>query len=342
MLRFHFSDDRREPVASAPAPDPMWEVLLSLHLLLGAAGGTAYERWRAGVYARMTPGMWALASLAPPTGYSPDFLTPYCEGDGLDRGIDALLRTPRRRVHDDLAHLIAEHGGSGVAGGLMRDGSALTGLARAVRSYYGLALAPHWDRIDAAVAVGRAPGGGGLPVAFGPHAQWRGGVLEVAYPDERDVWLRGRTLTLVPSFFCRRYPITVLDPELPPVLVYPAHVPADPPGRRDGTAARERHALARLLGHTRAQVLEGAVAGSTTGELARLLDISEPTVSVHVAVLRDTGLMTSSRNRNRVRHVATDQGRRLLGDLADDFAHILDAPPARGGPVAAGRRGAAG
>lgn len=80
-------------------------------------------------------------------------------------------------------------------------------------------------------------------------AGWRSSVLTARYPVDWDLYLNGRGLALVPSAFCWQYPITLIDPELPPALVYPAvgQQPgwwASPPGTRGGKG------LINLLGDT--------------------------------------------------------------------------------------------
>ncbi|MGX1910696.1 hypothetical protein ACWIID_17800 [Streptomyces phaeochromogenes] len=56
-----------------------------------------------------------------------------------------------------------------------------------------------------------------------PTVQWRAPVLQVSYPEDRDVHLQGRGLRLVPSYFCRGRPIALRDGSLSPVLVYPVN-----------------------------------------------------------------------------------------------------------------------
>ncbi|MFC8665453.1 hypothetical protein [Streptomyces sp. NPDC057199] len=56
---------------------------------------------------------------------------------------------------------------------------------------------------------------------LGPSLRWRPPHLEAEYPLDRELRLDGRGLLLVPSVFCWQAPITLTDPRLPPVLVYP-------------------------------------------------------------------------------------------------------------------------
>ncbi|MYV51324.1 winged helix-turn-helix domain-containing protein, partial [Streptomyces sp. SID3212] len=115
---------------------------------------------------------------------------------------------------------------------------------------------------------------------------------------------------LVPSVFCWRTPVTFIDDDLPPVLVYP--VVQEPgwwgdPGRRAG-----RGALAAMLGPTRAAALRVIEGGCSTGELARRIGVTPPTASQHAAVLREARLVVSTRRNNTVIHTLTPLGAALL------------------------------
>src|SRR5688500_15274187 len=81
--------------------------------------------------------MRLLSDLAPPTGYSPDFLTPNDAGPALDPAIDRLLSTPRSRLRADLDYLETRQQPTiwtrALAHGEL---AALTRLDSAVRSYH--------------------------------------------------------------------------------------------------------------------------------------------------------------------------------------------------------------
>jgi hypothetical protein len=83
---------------------------------------------------------------------------------------------------------------------------------------------------------------------FQPFMRRAGDVLVAPYPVDRDLHLDGRGLLLVPSYFCRRTPLALVDPSLPPVLVYPAW---QPEVSRPAAPGR----VVALLGRTRAGVL---------------------------------------------------------------------------------------
>ncbi|MEU1392785.1 MULTISPECIES: helix-turn-helix domain-containing protein [unclassified Nonomuraea] len=138
--------------------------------------------------------------------------------------------------------------------------------------------------------------------------RWRPPVLEADYATGRyEIHLRGRGLTLIPSYFGRFAPVAMADTSLPPVLVFPIQ------HETPGSGPEPDDALPDLLGATRARVLRciAAATGCTTGELARRTGASLSSASAHAQVLQRAGLITSTRHANMVIHQLT----RLGGDL---------------------------
>ncbi|NLU65926.1 winged helix-turn-helix domain-containing protein [Streptomyces sp. HNM0574] len=330
MLRLHFTavDIARTHVADGP--DPLWETLLSLQELQEREPDPTLATWRGQVLRSARTPLRALLPLAPVRGYSPDFLTPPEGSNGLEAGLDALLSTPRTELRAQIGRL-AENGPLSPWTRSLAEGSAtaLRALEAALRDYRRTALGPSWPRVRARTEADRAwrartqwyGGTEAMLRTFTPLMRWDGSVLEADYPVDRDVELAGRGLLLVPSYFCRRTPVALADPALPPTLVYPAErVPATaPPGGPHPAAlpgttvdAGGPH-LARLLGHTRAAVLQSLGGECTTSELALRAGVSVSSASEHAAVLRAAGLITSTRHRNAVRHTLTPLGLALLG-----------------------------
>jgi DNA-binding transcriptional ArsR family regulator len=236
--------------------------------------------------------------------------------------MEALRRTPATLLHRDLSRLASGRSLPTGADALARgEPRALDDLTGAMSRYRDLALGPYWERVQAAVDADRnrraramLDGGiEGLLTSLRPGVRWESGVLHIPdYPNSRELHLLGRGLLLVPSFFCAKTPVALVDPELPPVLVYPV----DRLGGLvvDGTDGADtgRTALAALLGRTRAAVLAATDGGCSTGELARRLRISAAAASQHTTVLRNAGLLVSHRDRNTVLHTPTPLGRALL------------------------------
>lgn len=321
MLRIFFTPEDLRRVRVAAGPDPLWEILLSLHLLGKRDGSVVFGQWRSSTRERFPADARMLRVLAPPWGYSPDFLTPAVSGSGLDAGIELVLSTPRRLLRHDLALLAGgRQPGPALRALAAGEPDALHGLGTALRRYHDVAIAPHWDQIRARVEADRTTrgqalldgGGDRLLRGLHPAIHWEPPVLRVEYGfGERTLHLGGRGLVLLPSFFCIHDPITLRDPDFPPVLVYP--IDHDPGWFVDATRPPRRRPLATLLGRTRAAVLETVAGGGcTTGELARRLHISASSASEHATVLRDAGLLATHRYRNTSCHQLTRLGTDLL------------------------------
>ncbi|RKN23597.1 ArsR family transcriptional regulator [Micromonospora musae] len=328
MLKIYFSGEDVLRTRVAPAADPVWELVLSLHLLRGRGRDPLMATWRRTVARGLRQEtafaqLRLLFALNPPTGYFPDFLTPYASVDGFEAGLEAVRSTPIPLLRRDLAVLAGENPLPSSASALARgEPEVLRALTDSMERYRSVAISPYWGRIQAAVEADRTRraralldrGVEGLLSSLRPSMRWDSGVLEVHdYPDSRELHLDGRGLLLVPSFFCARTPVALLDPALPPVLAYPV----DRMGGLGSSGAEVgsgpgREALAALLGRTRAAVLAASHDGCTTGEVARRLNISPAAASQHTAVLRNAGLLVSQRDRNTVLHTLTPLGRAVL------------------------------
>lgn len=321
MLRLHFTSEDLAQVRVAPAPDVLWETVLSATLLSNRQRATAFDPWRARTRSRMKllrPAHVSLIRyLAPPVGNFPDFLTPSGTVDDLEAGIERVLATPRTQLRREVASLTGRSTWTRPL--LDGDKAAITTVGEALRGYHRAAVAPYWSRIHALVDADRAVraralldgGVKGLLDSFRPVLQWDSPVLAARYPVDRDLYLNGRGLVLIPSAFCWQDPITLIDPELPPVLVYPA-VGQQPGWWTSPPATQSTRNLINLLGDTRAVVLSVIEDGCTTTELARRVGVSAPSVSRHAAVLREAGLVTSLRQRNMVIHTLTPLGKALI------------------------------
>ncbi len=306
-------------------PDPLWDTVLSLHQLQHREGPPEFRRWseqlldRAGGTA-LARTIRLLTTVDPAAAYFPDFLTPSA-GLCLDTALDTVLSTSKARLRNEFTRLA---GTRPLPSWVRRlaDGepTMLRVFGDALRSYHHAALVPHAEHIrrdfDAHRRIAARSmldnGYDGLLASLGPVVRWRPPLLEADFPWERTVHLRGRGITLVPSYFCARTATALADPELPPVLVYPIGRSAPwlcAPPESTGPS----RSLAALLGPTRAAVLDVLAAPHTTLSLARRVGIAPATVSHHTAVLRDAGLIVTERRANTAEHSLTDLGRQLAG-----------------------------
>jgi DNA-binding transcriptional ArsR family regulator len=270
-----------------------------------------------------------LTALVAPRGDFPDFLTPPAEQD-VEAAIETAVSTPRHRIRQEIRPLAAHRRDAGWLRSLAYGGrESLADLARALTAYQCAVVDAHRHRIDHVVDADRelrvrdllSGGAERLLSNLPPPIVWRSPVLHADYPLDRDIHLGGRGLTLIPSYFCWGRPVTLIDPDLPPVLVYPATGGAGRPDSGAGDPRRYGLDLARLLGPARARVLHALRTPSSTSELARRSSISVTSASKHATVLRHTGLVSSVRRGNTVIHSLTRLGHELL-------AAGVDQPPA--------------
>ncbi|MFG3345262.1 ArsR/SmtB family transcription factor [Streptomyces sp. NPDC048018] len=339
MLRIHFTGNDLAGVRMAARPDVLWETILSFHRLRDRRGSVVYGEWRSEARRRLGAETRLLGALVPSRGYFPDFLTPPQGILGLDEGLDAVGATPPDRLHTELALIGAARSGRPAVPAALRSladggGKPLGRLLSALSSYHRAAVEPYWTHIQAQVEADRARRGralldGGadeLLASLPPMLRWHSPVLEADYPVDRDVHLDGRGLLLQPSWFCRGTAVVLRDPELTPVLVYPITHGEPPTLRAPGLPS-----LAKLVGHTRSEVLSAIGDGGTTSELARRAGVSLASASQHAGVLREAGLVATLRHGNAVLHTLTPLGAALLG--GGGHGRVGHRCYARNGPV---------
>ncbi|MFF9634646.1 helix-turn-helix domain-containing protein [Streptomyces bacillaris] len=323
MLRIHFTDLDLTRTRIGAAPDPLWEVCMSLHRLQSRHGRWAHAEWFRATRARLHATGFRrtlcalLLPLFPRAVYFPDFLTPAAAGEGLDAGLDAVLATPTSRVLHEVGLLDRTTGAPGWAPRLAEP-ELRKELVGALRTYYDIAVAPYRDRMQARIDAERgaharsvlSTGAEGILRDLGPALRWHRPVLCAGYPEERDLRLGGRGLLLIPSHFCWGNPVTFQSATLDPVLLYPLtrepHRSALPGDLGSGAP------LAALLGRNRAGVLRAVATGATTGELARAVGVSASSASQHASALRRAGLLTTHRYAGSALHTLTPLGAALL------------------------------
>lgn len=319
-LRLHFTAEDLLRTRMLTEPDPMWEIVLSVHHLCATGEHDRHSRWRREVRPRFEDAdsaraLRTLRTLVPQSGNFPDFLTPSPAGGGLDGAFDIIRSTPRSRLATDLSPARLRRVENSRFCRELSTGHT-EDLLDALRRYHESAIAPCWDEVtDHVRADGESrardlldDGLGGMFARLGPSFRWRWPWLETDYPRSHEIRLGGRGLTLVPSFFCVGDPVTLIDGELPPMLVFPAR-----PLHRD-QAAEERALfhLSQVIGRTRARILVALRTPRSTSELAEAIGMSLASASQQVTLLRNAGFVASRRDGQAVRHTVTRKGKALL------------------------------
>ncbi|MGJ5892709.1 ArsR/SmtB family transcription factor [Streptomyces niveiscabiei] len=191
-------------------------------------------------------------------------------------------------------------------------------LTCGLREFQEAAIRPYWPRALSYLesereSCGRLMFTGGLHQVFGAlnrKMRWRPPVLTVPSRHSGEVRLSGSGIVLVPSLFLSGSPRLFLneeEPEKPPVLVYPA-VPNPLVATALWTFAPPEQSLASLVGSTRSAVLQALAESRTTTELAHHVGISAGSASQHATVLRNAGLISTTRTRTSAIHTLTPLG----------------------------------
>lgn len=326
-FRIHFTPQDIARTRVAETPMPLLELDCAARTFQDRTRPAQLDSWRRRARELLTPEARLALSLIPGVGFSPSFLAPPDTGDPEEL-LEQVRSTPRATVRWEMAKLAESQPIPSWARSLADDAELLSRVSDGIRDLYDALLGPHWSRVadvfraDRAIRLRQLTAGGierVLAEANPRWMRWKPPVLEVEMPNgiEWDLFLQGRGVLLVPSLFRRR---TLVEEDGPAEVI--VSYPVDPGQPLSGLtvvapappAGPARSAVASLLGQTRAAVL-GVIAGQpgcSTSELAALAGIAPASASEHATVLRNAGLIRTSRHRNAVLHSATDLGIALL------------------------------
>jgi biotin operon repressor len=315
VLRLDLGPD--ELAATRFACSALQETMASLRVLDDPTGHTMHLPWYRDV-ARRAPQLelGLLRALVPGNGYSPDFISPPPDSPlpDLEAELARVAATPPDRVRAEIAELFGSNPPPVVAELLADPGAGLQTVVAQLRRWFDVALAAHWPRIRALLQAdishrARCLSAGGARALFSelhPSVRWHeGGRLDLGIAYEAPVALDERGLLLVPSVFAWPGIYVVSDPPWQPTLVYTARGTAT---AWEPTREPAPDTLRRLIGPTRAAILQALQAPQTGADLARALEVTPSAVSQHIAVLRDAGLVATHRDGRHVIAQRTELG----------------------------------
>ncbi|MFE2260696.1 ArsR/SmtB family transcription factor [Streptomyces griseosporeus] len=266
-----------------------------------------------------------LRLLMPRRGHSPDFLGPPPIGPAasFEEEIAAVRAADPVAARDDMARALADTPGaleSPVGRRLLADPArAVRELADLMEAAWHALVEPDWPRLRALLEADVAfhsrrlaeVGLGRLLPELDRRLSWNGRALTVEWRGEHVRELGGQGLVLMPSVFSWPDVVSGFDPPWQPTVVYPARGIGGLWG--EGAAGSAPETLVRLLGRGRAAVLTALDEPSTTTALAHRLGLAPSSVSAHLTVLRDAGLLVGRRYGHQVHYERTPLGMALVG-----------------------------
>lgn len=315
MIRIHMTPADQNNLRFAFSP--LWELAASYWTMMKPASFAVHLPWiNEAAEALSGSDLPYLNALITEQGHFADFLIP-------------TPQTPRPSVEAELArlrHTVPET--------LLRDldllpdspiieafrhapAAALESLIDELRFYWDATLARHWPRINAVLegdVIYRArqlafEGADRLFNDLHPLISWDNDCIVMETHHEREFYPAGSGLTLIPLVFMWKD------------IMLPEH--DDPDGltiaynaRGAGLWSQEAESpdamLIAAFGEGRARVLQLLDTPRNTGDLAERLSVTPGNISLHIARLREAGLVESQQTGKWVFHRLTQRGEQLL------------------------------
>ena len=302
------------------AVSPLWETHEAVRTLKRPERQGYHARWlRHTRAASDSLDLRALWLLMPRGGHTPDSLMPPPIGPAATfaEEIAAVRALDPEVARADMARSLADTPGAAESplgrSLLAEPARTVRELADALEHAWHLLVEPHWPRLRALLEADVAfhsrrlaeVGLGGLLPEIDRRLVWKSGLLTIDWDSEHTRDLGGHGLVLMPSVFSWPDLVGGFDPPWQATLVYPARgiggLWAEP-------SDRTPEALARLLGRGRAAVLTALDDPAGTTALAHRLGLAPSSVSAHLTVLRDAGLLVSRRYGHQVLYERTPLG----------------------------------
>ncbi|GJF23751.1 DUF5937 family protein [Streptomyces sp. HO565] len=299
------------------AMSPIHEVVSLAQLLTEPHRHPMFHSWlRRRRLRLLLPDLRALTVFMADGAYRPDFLdpSPMSSEPTFEEGLTALLAAPTDQTYAELVDATTGHGADLRRRLLDDPDRARSEAADVLRRLWKAVVEPEWpsmrqalraEMLDRALQVNREGLRAVLP-RLHPSAACDGDTITVEKTVDIDVDCP-EGLILVPSLFITDRTQCTTSDHWTPAIYYPAS------GRYLWSAPATARSLDRLLGVTRSRILAALATPLQTTVVARLVNVTPPTASEHLAILRDAGLIDSSRSGRTATHELTAAGRALLG-----------------------------
>jgi DNA-binding transcriptional ArsR family regulator len=303
------------------ALSPVWEAVTSVRALSNNTARSVHGPWLQKVRPIIDgPDLTLLKALIPAVGYIPDFITPAPprRSTSLESGLATIAATPHHLVVDEITKLHDENPHPMLPDLIAHPAKAVDLVTASLETYWRRAIEPDWRRMrsllqdDLTFRLDELASGGieRLFRNLHPSLRFSGDRIEIERPFCCDGEpMAGQGVLLVPCVFAWPVALGVTAAPYVPTITYP------PRGlgrlwedRQDTTDSP----LADLVGRTRAAIVSHLDLPMSTTHLAHQLGVSAPTLSVHLSILRNAGVVDSRRDGRAVLYYRTALGSQLL------------------------------
>jgi DNA-binding transcriptional ArsR family regulator len=312
------------------AISPMWEVTRSTKALRDPAAAALHLPWVEQALPQVADlDLAALFALQTAPEYNPDFVNPPPSTPLVDfeDELQTMLATPDAQIASEVRYAYQGAPLPAVLEPFVNEPrKAIEALAELMREYWERCHAANWPRMRSLLEHdvlyrSRQIADGGTARLFCDLAEgvsWCDGVLRLPGSCDGVLDVDERGLLLLPSVFVwPKVSALSLEP-WQPTVVYPARGVGMLWSPEEAPSPPE--ALERLVGRTRATLLNALDSPRTTTELAGELGLTAGGVSQHLTVLRDAGLVHGRRVARSVLYLRSAQGSALVNASGDGEA----------------------
>jgi DNA-binding transcriptional ArsR family regulator len=300
---------------------PLSEAINSLYMLHTGRVHALHRRWAETARERLRDlDTTLLRAIVPPAGF---VLTPPIDLNGantIEHQLQLLADWQPGLLRAELESLWHGRPMPAAARQVIADGPAGSRrVAVALGTYWNAAIAPHWDKMRAALDADIAyraqqvtlGGISALLKDLHPQLQFRQSTIRIDKPGHRNYDLEGNGLLLIPCVFAGS--CLMFDPGslgVPSMNYRPRGLGTV--WDTNGTTPGAGDPLTALIGSSRTAILRNAELPRTTTDLARELSLSGATISVHLSILKRCGMVTSWRSGSRVLYQRTPLASSIL------------------------------